>query len=287
PLLKAEYARLSLSAFLDWLISNRSSGAAELEYIPADGPFRALLNECLNDRGVSWLISESFTRAFLRVAGNVDQYLQNTVSGKGRRELRRKAHRLSEMGLLKYEELSNGGDPALWIEEFLGLEAMGWKGVQHTALACNEPDRYFFRLIARDAFEKGKLLIGALRLNNKVIAIQCGFLSGQGYFAFKSAFDEEYARFSPGVLLLLDIIVNFHQKKGLLWMDSCTTPENFIANRLFAERRGIGTVLIGTRLSGAVLVSLMRILRRIRERRPPDLVENPEIPVALQDEVRV
>src|SRR5215831_8447023 len=26
PLLKAEYARLSLSAFLDWLISNRSSG---------------------------------------------------------------------------------------------------------------------------------------------------------------------------------------------------------------------------------------------------------------------
>jgi len=287
PLLKAEYARLSLSTFVDWLISYRSCGVAKLEYIPGEGPFRALLNECLHERGISWLLSDSFARAFLRIESNVDEYFQHTISGKGRRELKRKTLRLSEMGRLQYEELVSGGDPAPWIEEFLRLESMGWKGAQNTALACNEPDRYFFRLIAREAFEKGKLLIGALRLNDKIIAIQCGFLSGMGYFAFKSAFDENYARFSPGVLLLMEIIGSAHQKEGLLWMDSCTTPENFIANRLFAEKRGIGTVFIATRRSGAVLVSLMRLNRRIRERSRPEPVDQPELAVTLQNEVRV
>ena len=66
----------------------------------------------------------------------------------------------------------------------------------------------------------------ALRLNGRRIACKCNFLAGPGSFAFKIAFDEAYARYSPGKLLEVENIRLAHERPGLEWMDSCADPFN-------------------------------------------------------------
>ena len=60
------------------------------------------------------------------------------------------------------------------MEEFLRLEANGWKGRQNTALACNEADRHFFATICKEALQKGQLLAVALRLDGKTLDPKAG-----------------------------------------------------------------------------------------------------------------
>src|SRR5262245_64353616 len=84
-------------------------------------------------------------------------------------------------------------------EEFLEFESNSWKGKGGRALVCSETDRKYFVEIAREAFRRGKLMMLALRFNGRPIAYKVNFLSGDGSFAFKIAFDEEYARYSPEI----------------------------------------------------------------------------------------
>ncbi|HEV2668965.1 MAG TPA: GNAT family N-acetyltransferase, partial [Blastocatellia bacterium] len=71
------------------------------------------------------------------------------------------------------------------------------------------------------------------------------FLSGQGSFAFKIAFDEEYARYSPGVLLELENIRRLHAQSKVKWMDSCAATSHPMFDRLLPDRRTIQDVVIG------------------------------------------
>jgi hypothetical protein len=86
----------------------------------------------------------------------------------------------------------------------------------------------------------------ALRYNGRPIAYKLNFLSGVGSFAFKIAFDEEYARYSPGVLLELENIRLLHERPQIRWMDSCADPERFMINHLWTDRRVIQTIVVST-----------------------------------------
>ena len=78
----------------------------------------------------------------------------------------------------------------------------------------SEEDRRFFSRIAREAFARGALSMLALRLDGVPIAMKCNLESGVGAFALKVAFDETYARFSPGVALEVEAIRRLHDDGG-------------------------------------------------------------------------
>ncbi len=46
-----------------------------------------------------------------------------------------------------------------------------------------------------------KLMMLSLTIDGKPIAMKCNLLSGNGAFAWKITYDEDYARFSPGCIL--------------------------------------------------------------------------------------
>ena len=107
----------------------------------------------------------------------------------------------------------------------------------------------------------------ALRLDGRAIAMKFNLTAGNGSFACKIAFDEDYARFSPGVLLELDNIRRVHENSELRWMDSCAIPDHFMINRLWTERRVIQNSLLSSgKFSGDLVVSLLPLLRLVRRR---------------------
>ena len=215
PLLRRSSAEACLETFFDWALqSSHPWRLLELGRVSGEGSFHRLLLEQIGKRGLFAYRAESYVRALFEPAEDADVYLQRSLPGKKRKELRRQINRLTELGRVEFDELDGEGDPAPWIEQFLALEASGWKGEEGTALLSSEEDRRFFRSIAREAFDRGALSMLALRLDGAPIAMKCNVEAGDGAFALKVAFDEAYARFSPGVALEIESIRRMHDQRS-------------------------------------------------------------------------
>lgn len=267
PLIRVSYARECMDAFLDWLASERECALMDFNLVSGDGPFHQLLNDCLTARKVSSLEGESHDRAVLRLKESADQYLRAAHSREHRKDLRRKVRRLSELGQLQFSSLEPGGNIDIWVEEFLQLEASGWKGNGGGAFACIEANRSYFVSIAKAAFARGRLTMLALRLDGKPVAMKCNFISEPGSFAFKIAFDENYSAYSPGVLLELDNISRFHAQRCVEWMDSCAAPEHPMIDRLWLDRRAIKSVLVPTgKKAGELVISALPFMRSLNRK---------------------
>ena len=131
-------------------------------------------------------------------------------------------------------------------DAFLACEAGGWKGREGTALACREADQIFFHAAAAAAFRRGRLLALSLEVDGRPIALCSNFLSGEGAFAFKTAFDGDFSRNSPGVLLEVELMRRLAEVRGVRWMDSCTAADNDTLNALWPDRRPMSTMLAAT-----------------------------------------
>jgi CelD/BcsL family acetyltransferase involved in cellulose biosynthesis len=262
PLVRRSHARETLRALLDWLAGDRR-GAAAIEWseAAADGPFFAVLNEVLDDTGKLAFRSYRRARALLRPRADGETYLREALSGKSLKEYRRLERRLAEAGGLRYELLEG----ASAIDAFLRLEAAGWKGERGSALASSEAGQRFFARVAGAAERRGRLMMLALSVAGRPVAMKCNFLAGEGAFAFKIAYDESRARCSPGTLLELENIRAFHRRAELRWMDSCAAPDHFMANRLWLDRRMLVDLITATgRAPGDFIVASLPLLHWVR-----------------------
>jgi CelD/BcsL family acetyltransferase involved in cellulose biosynthesis len=263
PLLHKDHARETLQSFLDWLAADaRSSSLFEFPLLPAEGKIYQLLVDEVRTRSLLTFQESCFTRAMLRVRENSEAYLQAALSGNRRRDYKRKEKRFTELGKLEYRTLDSSCDLAWWLENFLTIEANGWKGQEGTALACNPANKTFFLEAAAAAFQRGQLHMLGLFLDGKPIAIRCNFLSGEGSFFFKPAYDETHSKNSPGALVELQNIHQIHALKSIRWMDSCTSPDNTLLNDLWLDRIIIQTLVLATNKgAGRFALSLLPLCR--------------------------
>lgn len=268
PLLRASHASETLATFFHYLESDDAGcSLAQFKFIPGEGPLNQLLTDRFYERASPVFVSECYTRAVILPASDASSYLSSAIAGRHRKELRRKENGLAELGKLEYRALDSHADPEVWIQSFLELEASGWKGKEGSALAAKESERSFFQIVAREAFRRGRLMMLAIYLDGQAIAQKCNFLAKDGAFAFKIAYNEEYAQFSPGMLLEIENIRRVHATESIHWMDSCAAPGHFMINRLWTERRTVQTIVVPARKGFAeFLVSLMPLLRWIKRK---------------------
>jgi hypothetical protein len=263
PLLRREGAAECLSFFFNWLATDRDGAALlELPIIGGEGPFHQLLVDHLNAHGRLHFVADAYTRALLERHESGEAYLAEALPGKRRKGLNRLLRRLGETGTLEFRTLEAGGGLQPWLDDFLKLEASGWKGQRGTAITCQDWHRRFFHEMARGAFERGRLLMLGLFLDGRPVALKCSLRGGPGSFGFKIAFDEDFAHYSPGLQLEIENIRRLHDISGLQWMDSCSSFDAILFNRLYRERRTIRTVLVSSgRAPGDLVVSLLPLLR--------------------------
>lgn len=263
PLLRARYAREVVSAFFDWAsATHQEASVLELGEMVSDGPFRQLVTDELYRRGTLTFPVNAHTRALFRPSGTADAYLEQALSSRHRRELKRKARRLADIGAVRWEAPEPSTDIHAWTEAFLRLEASGWKGRCGTALASAPARKAFFHEVVRGAFERGRLLGLGLRVGERLAAQRLSFTSGSGAMAFKLAFDEAFAPQSPGVLLEMENIRRLHAPSAPAWMDCGAVPYSELFNRMWLHRRTIETLLLSIgRPLGSVMVSVLPVLR--------------------------
>ena len=268
PLVREGYGQQVIAAFFDWLdAGSHDCSLMEFRFIAGDGLFNGLLMEYFERHIKLHYISMYFLRAMFRPTIDADTYLCAALSAKHRKMIRRQERQLSEIGRLEYDALTPDDDVEVWIEEFLRLEASGWKGREKSAIASDESDQSYFRSIATEAFRQGRLSMLALRLDGRPIAFKCDFHAGRGLFTFRIAFDENYARNSPGMLLETENVRRLHARSQIDWVDSCNDSFNFMFNRLWLERRTILDVVVGAGKSwGDWMVAAIPLLKSLNRK---------------------
>ena len=266
PIIRADRAAATIKTFLDWLFSSEAGYVTmQFNFIRADGPFRQLLNEALAASGRPVFQDWLYGRALLEPAPDAATFLNAAIPAKKRKELRRVERRLAELGRLEYDSLNATSKAESWISEFLELEASGWKGSRGSAIGSDTSDRRFFEEAALAAHGRGRLMMLALRLDGRAIAMKCNFLSCSGSYAFRIAFDESFRDYSPGVLLELDNIRECHARADIPWMDSCALPGHPMIDHLWRQRRLVEHLTVSTgRSVGDLLVSAKPLLRKAK-----------------------
>lgn len=273
PLVDRTRAAACLGALLDWLAKDaRGAGVVEWGLVGSGGPFERALMRVLDETSRRRFLSHTSERAYLTPRGDAERFFDAALTGKRRKEYRRLERRLAELGALEYAELADPAQAPAWIAQFLELEASGWKGLRGSALASNDPNRRFFEHAALAAAQRGRLMMLALRVGGRPVAMKCNFLADGGAFTFKIAYDEAYSRYSPGLLLELENIRCFHRSPALSWMDSCAEAGHFMANRLWLDRRSLMTLITASgRATGELVVSSLPVLRWIARSLRPEV----------------
>lgn len=214
-----------------------------LRGIVLGGPMHAALQGVVTCDGRKIVTVHREERAMLASDLCSDAYLEASLSGKKRKELRRQASRLAEEGVIDFQRSTDGRDIEAWCEAFLALEARGWKGKAGSALACDRGTAQLFREALMGAAARGRLERLSLLLDGRPIAMLATFLSPPGAFSFKTAFDEAFARYSPGVLLQRENL-SILGHPAIAWSDSCASADHPMIDHLWRERRSIGRVSI-------------------------------------------
>ena len=275
PLVRAGFERLFWSILLGWC--DAAPWAHTLLHVPRlteGGPLHHALVDVARVRGGEAEMVHRQERALLASSLSPAEYWDTAVRPKKRKELRRQANRLAEQGEVRLRRWQAGEAIDSWIDAFLDLEARGWKGRAGSALASHSDTQAWFRAILAGAADAGRLDMRALDLGERPLAMLINFLSPPGGFSFNTAFDEEYARFSPGVLLQqanLDLLGDAQ----IEWVDSCAAPGHPMIDSVWRERRALVWINVplsapGDRLRFKMLTKAERFWRRWKGAAAPE-----------------
>jgi CelD/BcsL family acetyltransferase involved in cellulose biosynthesis len=262
PLVRAGAAEVALRALLRWAVDETSM--LELPYLPANGAF----DDALRTVAKTVVRTARFSRALLVKGSSADAYMEEAMSARLRRQVRRNERRLAAMGA-DTVVVRPGDAIGDEVERFLALEARGWKGRQGGALAASAHNLRFGREVLTEAHKRGRLHMVGVNCEGRAIARRVSLLAGEGAYAFKTAYDEDYAAYSPGVLAEAMCLREFHEQPRVRWMDSYTAPDNAMVNRMWKDRRAMQSVAVGVGGWGAFWLSVYSSLRGTAQRGEP------------------
>ncbi len=237
----------------------------ELPMNGASGRVHQEFHSLIRDDLLTTYQYDHYSRAELRTDLDYDKYLKQTFGGHHLRGYRRMRRRLDGLGQVEFRTNTDPRHSDCWASWFLDLEARSWKGDEETAMLQSPDKEQFFRELVSKGFEQSGLEMRGIFLDGEPIAMAVTLLSSQGKFAYKIAFNENYKKYSPGVLLQLHLTQNSIEENSHQWFDSCAAPSHPMINRLWSERRSIQHLVVSTGrpLANFVLGSLP-LLRAIK-----------------------
>jgi CelD/BcsL family acetyltransferase involved in cellulose biosynthesis len=141
---------------------------------------------------------------------------ERMVNAGRRSDLRRARRRAEARGGTAVRVLAPSEDelPGL-LDQAFRIEASSWKGTAGTALLLDDLRAGFFRCYARFACRQRTLRLCFLDIGGHPAAMQIALVAGGRFWVLKVGYDREYARCSPGILLLCETI-RLAAREGLL-----------------------------------------------------------------------
>ncbi len=265
PLVARDWSEPVIAAWLEHVASNATlPNIMLLPRMPVTGACAAALDRVIARRGGGTRDFGRHARALLAPGSDRAEYLQHSLGGRKRKELRRQRKRLADLGVVM--SASTGEPPAVMraVDDFLALEAGGWKGRAGTAARGTEDIRKFLQTAVTDLAGEGKARVARLFLDTRAIAAIIVLRSGATAWCWKIAYDEQFARFSPGVQLLLDVTQDLLDDESIARADSCADENHPMIDHVWRERLVLADRLIRLGPDGGAMFALAGALEASR-----------------------
>jgi CelD/BcsL family acetyltransferase involved in cellulose biosynthesis len=279
PLVEREAAEPVIAAWLAHLAGDPTlPGLLLLPLVPEDGPVALALAAILRRARMPAADFNRHRRALLAPPrGDRSRYVERALSTHKLKELRRIGRRLAELGALLFTEATELPALGAAVEDFLRLEASGWKGKAGTAAAHHKDLSGFVQTALRALAAEGKVSVNRILVDGRAIAAAMVLRSGEGAWFWKIAYDERFARYSPGVMLTVAVTEELIDDPTIAQTDSCATADHPMIDRIWRERLPLCDLMIAVRpqapfararrletLRAVVIAAAKRLRERIR-----------------------
>ena len=247
PLIDRLAAARSVDAILAWLRERRlGQSALIMRDLALGGEAAKLIAERCAAHGLVWTGLNEHERAALRPDSL--ETPKRKLGGRTRkheREVDRLGRRLAEAGSVSFGSASAAADIRPASEWFLALEQAGWKGRRRTAFLSDAGDAAFLRAALRQLARAGKCRIDWIAVDGRPIAMAIVLRSADRAYYWKTAYDERYARYSPGVQLTRALAERQLADPAVQITDSCAIANHPMIDRLWPDRQAMFDLLIG------------------------------------------
>jgi CelD/BcsL family acetyltransferase involved in cellulose biosynthesis len=247
PLASGASADPVIGAWLDGLAAGAPSRFWVLSNIDLDSGFLRSVQAQMAARGLSLRIVTPYRRPTLTgKAGSSAAHSAQIIRKSRVKDIERNLRRLRETGAVEFERANEPEQVKRRLEQFLALEQAGWKGQNGTAFLSKDRDTEF----ARRAFGgrdggNGPTVVDSLLLDGTPIAMSINMSNGSTLFTLKCAYDENYRKFSPGLVLEYLVVEEFFTSGAFAEMDASTTMDGHIIQEFWDSDKPMASVIIG------------------------------------------
>lgn len=224
-----------------------------LDWIRVDQLKWWILQEQLAQRFQAAFAKPRFSVSEILTPNSIDQYQQN-LSKNHRKKMKRAMRGLQQAGSVEHthyqaEQLDRN------LDEALAIEQRSWKGKNESSIRSFPRVENYFRTLAHQLDREGFLALEFLRVNDRAIAFDLGYKAKGVRGSHKISFDSEFAKSSPGQVLIGKQIECAARTRDVQAFDSIGptteairkwTDETYQVGRIFlSNRRWASRVAVG------------------------------------------
>lgn len=129
-----------------------------------------------------------------------------------KKDIKRKLRGLNREGILGYNHCKDKNEAEMLLNIFFQQHIKRWKSTSTPSMFEDEKYKAFYHELTKSLLPKKWVDISVLRFNGGVIATQFGFTYNNKYEGYTHTYDKSYAKYSPGVILLMLNIENYLSK---------------------------------------------------------------------------
>ena len=234
-------------AFLTFIASDADlPNIVALDAMGTDTATFAALERVIAARGGAMHVFSRAQRPKLSADLDAKAYFEQAMSASSRKKLRQHRRRLGEKGVLASVVVTEPHAVGRAFEDFLSLEAAGWKGRQGTALANNAADAQYTRAMIAALAAQGDAEVHSLTLDGRPVSMQMLLRAGRTAFTWKTCYDESLHDVSPGTLLFEDYTAHLLADERVDAVDSCSFDDSGYMGS-WQERSEIATLWFDAR----------------------------------------
>lgn len=144
--------------------------------------------------GCFFLPCESYDKIYKNISRNFKSNLNQT------------RNRLARLNNVTYQTVRDSKDMPWAFQEFIDLEASGWKLDSGTPIKKYKEVAEFYRNLILNFSEKGDAEIKFIRVNKEIIAAALCLVANDTFYVVKVAYNEDYSYERPGIALFNELI---------------------------------------------------------------------------------
>lgn len=170
-----------------------------------ESPNYEMLYSCVKKHRWYVTLLNTWKCHYLKIDGDWGSFIKRH-GRKFRHNIRRERKQLECLGDLVFKKVETCSDLDRYLPDAFDVHKRKWDGFYISSKFSTPLGQKFYSEVAKDYLKRKMLRLDLLLLNGKLIAFSYSFQWNGRYLYYTPAYDPDYAKYSPGTVLLMYIL---------------------------------------------------------------------------------